>query len=95
MTKSFTLLPVIFVLSLSAQAAALPGDAAQGKKLHDTACLSCHTDSVYTRKDRRITSLEGLREQMNACGHQTGVTLGKEQITNLMKFLNETYYKFK
>jgi len=95
MMKSLVLVSVLIALPVSAQAAALPGDAAAGKKLHDTACMSCHNDSVYTRKDRRITTLDGLREQMNACGHMSNVTLSKEQATNLVKFLNEQFYHFK
>ena len=95
MTKSLLLLSALTVLSASAHATALPGDAAAGKKLHDSACMSCHNDSVYTRKDRHITDLDGLREQMNACGHMSNVTLSKEQVTNLVKFLNEEFYHFK
>lgn len=95
MLKSIVLFPIIAVLSVSAQAAALPGNAAEGKKLHDANCMSCHNDSVYQRKDRRVTNLSGITDQVTACGHQTDVTLGKEQINNLVKYLNETYYKFK
>ena len=94
MSKAYLLFPALIVTSITAQAAALPGDAAAGKKLHDTACMSCHNDSVYTRKDRQITSLDGLRTQMNACGHMSNVKLSKEQVTNLVKFLNEKYYHF-
>ncbi|MBI3571850.1 MAG: c-type cytochrome [Gammaproteobacteria bacterium] len=95
MIKSSALFPIVTALSVSANAAALPGNAGEGKKLHDANCMSCHNDSVYKRKDRRVTSLSGITEQINACGHQADVTLGKEQIDNLVKFLNETYYKFK
>lgn len=95
MTKSLLLLSALTVLSAAAHAAAQPGDAAAGKKLHDAACMSCHNDSVYTRKDRRITDLDGLREQMNACGHMSNVTLSKEQVANLVKYLNEQFYHFK
>jgi len=95
MSKAYLLLPVIIFASVSAASAALPGDAAAGKKLHDSACMSCHNDSVYTRKDRHVTSLQGLNEQISACGHMTGVTLGKTQVHDLVKYLNQTYYKFK
>jgi len=95
MSKAYLLLPVLIVASVSAQATALPGDAAAGKKLHDSACMSCHNDSVYTRKDRNVTSLQGLTDQIGACGHMKGVTLGKTQVDDLVKYLNQTYYKFK
>lgn len=95
MRKSLALIPILAVLSVSAQAAPLPGNAAEGKKLHDANCLSCHDDSVYKRKERRVTDLAGINDQITACGHQAEVTLGNEQINNLVKYLNETYYKFK
>lgn len=95
MLKTLASFPILAVISVSAQAAPLPGNAAEGKKLHDTTCLSCHNDGVYRRQDRRVTSLAGITEQITACGHQTDVTLGKKDIDNLVKYLNETYYKFK
>jgi mono/diheme cytochrome c family protein len=75
--------------------AALPGDAAAGKKLHDAHCVSCHNASVYTRKDRQITSLNALGEQLNECTHAAQVTLTDAEQKNLIKYLNEQFYKFK
>ncbi len=95
MFKSFVLFPMVAVLSVSTQAATLPGDAANGKKLYDASCTSCHNDSVHKRKDHKIKSLEGLTEQIRNCEHMTDVTLGKSQVNDLVKYLNETYYKFK
>lgn len=95
MLKSFVLFPIVAVLSVSTQAATLPGDAANGKKLYDASCTSCHNDSVYKRKDHKIKSLQGLTEQIHNCEHMTDVKLGKNQVNDLVKYLNETYYKFK
>ena len=95
MLKSFVLFPIAAILSVSAQAATLPGDAASGKKLHDARCTSCHDDSVYKRKDHKVKSLEGLTEQIRNCEHMTDVTPGKTQVNDMVKYLNETYYKFK
>lgn len=95
MMKSIALFPALIALPLTAHAATTPGDAASGKKLYDANCTSCHTDSVYTRKDRQVTSLGALTEQISSCGHMTNITLGKTQVNDLVKYLNETYYKFK
>ena len=95
MTKSFCVFPVLIALSVNVQAAAPTADAVQGKKVHDAYCATCHTDSVYTRKDRHVTNRKELEQKVNVCGHQIDVSLSKEQISNLTKYLNETYYKFK
>ncbi len=95
MTKSFCLFFVLIALSINAQAAAPAADAVQGKKVHDAYCTSCHTNSVYTRKDRQVTNMNALMQKVNVCGHQIDVSLSKEQISNLTKYLNDTYYKFK
>ena len=95
MLKSFVIFSIVAVVSVSTQAATLPGDAANGKKLHDASCTSCHNDSVYKRKDHKIKSLKGLSEQISNCEHMTDVKLGKAQENDLVKYLNETYYKFK
>lgn len=95
MFKTIILFPALIALSASVQAANLPGNVAQGKKLYDANCTRCHNDSVYTRPDRKITSLDGLNRQINACGHMANIKLGKAQVDDLVKFLNEKYYKFK
>lgn len=95
MLKPFALLPIIAVLSVSAQAATLPGDATKGKKTHEANCMSCHNDSVYKRENHKVKNLAGLTEQIRNCEHMTDVTPGKTQVNDLVKYLNETYYKFK
>ena len=75
--------------------AALPGDSAAGKKLHDAHCMTCHDTSVYTRKDRQIKSLAALNEQLGECTHMAQVTLSDSQQKDVIKYLNEQFYKFK
>jgi len=95
MIKSCTIFSVIATLSIPINALALPGNAAEGKKLHNANCVSCHDDSVYKCQDRAVKNLEGLTQQINACGHAGNVTIGQPQANDLVKYLNETYYKFK
>jgi cytochrome c2 len=95
MHKSFVVSAITAVFSVSAQAASLPGDTASGKKLYQANCTSCHNDSVHTRKDHTVKSLQGLTEQIHNCEHMTDVKLEKNQVNDLVKYLNETYYKFK
>jgi hypothetical protein len=52
---------LLILLMPSAYAAELPGDSAEGKRLHDANCMGCHDTSVYTRKDRLVQSLDALK----------------------------------
>lgn len=88
------LLCATFVLSFTAQAAE-PGDAALGKKLHDTNCTGCHDSSVYTRKDHQIKSLAALNEKLSACTHAAQVTLTDEEQQHIVRYLNDQFYKLK
>ena len=74
---------------------ALFGDSAEGKKLHDANCVSCHNASVYTRRDRQVNSLSALNQQVDGCVHGAHLTLTPDQQQSLVKYLNEQFYKFK
>lgn len=93
MTRTL-LASVTFAIGISAHAA-LPGDTAQGKRLHDANCMGCHDTSVYTRKDRRIQSADDLHKQLNDCGHAANIKLLVEEQRSVVKYLNEQFYKFK
>jgi hypothetical protein len=76
----------------------LPGAAAaavNAEKLHATRCSACHNDSIYTRPDRKVGSLEALTAQISACGHGSGQPLGAEERDAMIRYLNDRYYRFK
>lgn len=75
-------------------AALLPGDAASGKQLHNGHCLGCHGNRVYTRSDRKVKTVEGLMGQVRMCDQQLKTNLSREQLSHIVKYLNETFYKF-
>ena len=77
-------------------AGALPAAAADnGATLHQENCTSCHDDSVYTRKDRRVTSMDGLKKQVQRCELSQGLKWFDEDVDDVVAYLNSTYYKFK
>lgn len=92
-----TLAPALLLLlaTTATHAAPLPGDTAKGKALHDKDCVACHDTGVYTRSDRHIQSLAALTEQVNGCSHRTGLKISPEQANDLVKYLDEAFYKFK
>lgn len=70
------------------------GDAQKGKQLHDEHCVKCHGTEVYTRPDRRVSSLEGLHKQVRFCEQNLGLTWFDDDIDNSATYLNSEYYKF-
>jgi len=85
----------LMLATTAVNAALLPGDAARGKTLHAQQCTACHDTSVYTRTNRRIRSVEALIGQVNMCVRQTGLKLDREQVNDLVKYLDESFYEFK
>jgi hypothetical protein len=90
---------ILFAVSLASLAssafAALPGDGTDGKRLHDANCVGCHDTGVYTRKTRSVQSLGALKQQLDSCGHASGRELSPLQKQNVIKYLNDQFYRFR
>ena len=81
-------------LAVSAHAA-VPGDAAEGKRLHDASCTGCHDTAVYTRKEHRVRSMDALKQQVEDCTHMAQGEFSPAQRQDIVKYLNEQFYRFK
>lgn len=88
--KQYALPLLLLALSASAGAA----DLEQGKQLLQERCTGCHDDSVYTRKDRMITSRRSLETQVTRCSVNTGAQWFDDEIAAVVDYLDATYYKF-
>lgn len=62
--------------------------------LYDKNCTSCHGTEVFTRADRKITSLDALHGQVRMCEQNLGLTWFDDQISAVTNLLNDRYYKF-
>ena len=76
--------------SMTAQA-----DVAHGKSLVEKSCTVCHSSSVYSRPDRRIKNLAGLQKQVSGCTRPAGVSWSQQDISDVVEYLNKTFYHFK
>jgi hypothetical protein len=85
---------LLVLLTPSAYAAALPGESAAGKRLHDANCMGCHDTGIYTRKDRHIQSLEALKSQLSDCSHAVKKQFSVIDTQNIIKYLNDQFYQF-
>ena len=65
-----------------------------GKEVHNEHCYKCHTDSVYTRDNRFVKSIDALGEQVVRCKDGNDVPWFDEDTDAVVQFLNQKYYKF-
>ena len=93
--KSILCVSLLILLMPSAYAAELPGDSADGKRLHDANCMGCHDTSIYTRKDHLIRSLDALKEQLGDCSHMAKKEFSVTEAQNIIKYLNDQFYQFR
>lgn len=68
---------------------------AKGKELVDQNCIKCHGSEVYTRSDRKVTSLDGLSRQVSRCETSLGLTWFEEDVSAVADYLNDHFYHFK
>ncbi len=86
------LLAIAFALSFSANVQAQ--DADNGKALHNDNCTRCHDSAVYTRPDKRVTTLPKLGKQVRFCKDNLGITWFDDEVNDVVTFLNNNYYHF-
>lgn len=91
-------LTAIALLSAAGLASA---DADRGARLHAENCVNCHRSLVggdgsrlYTREDRRVTSLAGLEAQVRRCENNLGLTWFDDQVADVVEYLHANYYDF-
>lgn len=65
-----------------------------GKDVHQNHCLKCHTDTLYTRENRIVKSIEALGKQVRVCRDNTGAAWFNEDTDAVINFLNKKYYRF-
>jgi mono/diheme cytochrome c family protein len=92
--KRMILCVSLVLLMPSAYAALLPGDSANGKRLYEANCVECHDSSVFTRKDRRVQSLDALEKQVTNCTHMAKKEFAASETQDLVKYLNDQFYHF-
>ena len=93
MNQYLPLAVLVLASIFSLPTAAAP--AGKGQALYDQHCVSCHGPEIYTRDDRKVTSLPALQRQVQRCETALGLRWFDEDISEMSQFLNERYYHFK
>ncbi len=89
-----TITRVSLVISLLALAHGAHAAEFDAKTYHDNKCMGCHDTGVYTREDRRVTSMAALESQVARCDANLGTKLFPDDLSLLVDHLNTSYYKF-
>jgi cytochrome c553 len=85
----------ITVCLLTAASSLSAANIDNGKKLVADNCTKCHDERVYTRPDHRVTTLDGLSQQVSRCEQSLGLKWFDDDIADVAAYLNQTYYHFK
>ena len=93
--KSILCVSLLILLMPSSAYAELPGDSADGKRLHDANCMGCHDTGIYTRKDRLVQSLYALEKRLGDCSHMAKKEFSATETQNIIKYLNDQFYQFR
>jgi mono/diheme cytochrome c family protein len=69
-------------------------DESSGEALHQANCSKCHGTDIYTKADRKVTSLEALASRVAMCDANIGLQLFPEDLDKITTYLNDNFYKF-
>lgn len=81
-------------LAVASGSVGFAADTAMGKKLLEAKCMGCHGTEAYTAADRRVKSLEGLKKQVAACSEAAHTGWTEEQRADVVRYLDQEFYKF-
>lgn len=84
--------PMLLALAMAGYVSA--GEPTYGKLLHDTECLTCHTEAYYTRAKRLVNSLDELRKRVAYCRDDVGAEWDGAETEEVVQYLNTGYYRF-
>lgn len=76
-------------------AAAAASDAVDAQALYQENCVRCHSSEVYTRADRKVTTLAGLGKQVRQCETMLELRWFDEEVDAVTRYLNDTFYHLK
>jgi len=99
------ILQTVLILSISSVSLAGPfdgGNKKNGNVLHGENCRSCHDsmfpdgkgDDIYDEDLRKIQSSKALYSMVEFCATNNGLAWFEEEVMDVSKYLNQTFYKF-
>lgn len=92
--RAYLLMSLVLFVTVLQGAPAQTALSTDPQSLIDKSCVRCHGSEVYTRADRKVKTLEGLRQQIRRCSQMLGVSWFDEEIDAVAAHLNQLYYRF-
>ena len=99
MKKIYVLAMLVATVGLSSLT--LAANIGNGKKLHEAHCTACHIGMtggdgslLYTRKNRRVNSLDALENQVRRCESNLELKWFEEDIKDVVHYLDTGFYTF-
>lgn len=66
----------------------------RGELLYATHCITCHTQQMHWRDQRRATEWASLRAQVQRWQGEAGLGWGDGDVLDVTRHLNDTIYRF-
>ena len=92
----------LLLFALAGAAVHAAGDPVEGARLvAEKHCETCHANktmgdarAIYTRKDRKVSTLEKLKARVALCNSELGLQMFPDEEEHVVAFLDREYYHF-
>ena len=85
---------LLLAIFMTTPAPAFAANIEHGETLLDQHCTRCHDTHLFTRPDRRIGSLDALKNQVKRCELSQSLNWPQPDVDDVVAYLNATFYKF-
>jgi len=66
----------------------------EGKATYNENCTGCHGTEVFTRSDRKVKNLAGLKSRVRQCSYAIESKWFDDDVDAVADYLNNAFYKF-
>lgn len=65
-----------------------------GKSLYAKNCTACHGTEVFTRDNRRVKDMAGLKSRVKQCSYAVESSWFDDEVNAVANYLNTSFYQF-
>ena len=93
--RMFANLVFVAIGAIAATTLAQPAPSAtRGELLYNTHCIACHTTQVHWREQKLASDWPSLERQVRRWSGNSGLAWSNEEVADVVRYLNVTYYRF-